>query len=43
MRAHGEYLGTISAADEKNALKLAIKFFEITEFEEQKRLLVRRA
>jgi len=40
--ARGEYLGKISAADEKMALKLAVKQFELNAWDE-KRLIVRRA
>lgn len=43
LRARGEYLGMIRAADEEAAIKAAIKTFEITDPEHQKRLLVRRA
>ena len=42
LRARGEYLGRIRAADEEAALKAAIKAFAITDPEQQKRLLVRR-
>jgi hypothetical protein len=42
LRAKGEYLGRISAADEKAARKLALKEFALKEWEE-KRLLIRRA
>jgi hypothetical protein len=41
LRAKGEYLGRISAADEKMALKLALKQFALNASEE-KRLLIRR-
>jgi len=42
LRAKGEYLGVVSAADEEAALKVAIKAFAITDPERQKQLLVRR-
>ena len=40
LRAKGEYLGTVSAADEQAALKAALKIFQLNKVEE-KRLLVR--
>ena len=42
LRARGEYLGKVCAPDEEAAIKAAIKAFEITNPEHQKRLLVRR-
>jgi hypothetical protein len=42
LRARGEYLEKIRAADEEAAIKAAIMTFEITDPEHQKRLLVRR-
>lgn len=43
LRARGEYLGVVKAADDKAALKAAIKAFAIETVEEQSRLLIRRA
>lgn len=43
LRAKGEYLGKVQAADEEAALKAATKAFDITTVEQQKQLLVRRA
>jgi hypothetical protein len=40
LRARGEYLGTVTAPDEKAALKAALKMFALDKIEE-KRLLVR--
>jgi hypothetical protein len=42
LRAKGEYLGKVSAANEEAAIKAAIKAFAITDPQNQKRLLVRR-
>jgi hypothetical protein len=41
MRARGEYLGVVSAADQEAALKVALKAFALDKTEE-KRLLVRK-
>lgn len=43
LRYRGEYLGVVVAVDESGALQAAIKAFAITDPEQQKRLLVRRA
>lgn len=43
LRANGEYLGVVKAADDKAALKAAIQAFAIETVEEQSRLLIRRA
>ena len=43
LRANGEYLGKVLAADEEAAVKAAIKAFDLTAVEKQKQLLVRRA
>jgi hypothetical protein len=42
LRAKGEFLCKISAADEKMALKLAVKQFQLKAWDE-KRLIARRA
>ena len=42
LRARGEYLGKVKAANEERALKAALKAFAITDPEHKKRLLVRR-
>lgn len=43
LRARGEYLGVVKAADDKAALKAAINAFAIETVEERSRLLIRRA
>jgi hypothetical protein len=43
LRARGKYLGIVLAPDEKGTLKAAVKAFEITEVEQQKQLVIRRA
>jgi hypothetical protein len=42
IRARGEYLGVVQAADEEAALKAAIKLFAL-ENQQADRLLIRRA
>jgi hypothetical protein len=42
LRKKGESLGTVEAADADEAIKLAIKMFEITDRERQRRLVAQR-
>jgi hypothetical protein len=41
IRASGKYLGRVIAPDQKTAIEQAIKEFEITDPEQQKRLMAR--
>jgi hypothetical protein len=42
IRERGRFLGYVDAPDEKTAIKIAIEQFQITNLEQQKRLIVRR-
>jgi hypothetical protein len=42
IRAKAESVGTVEATDEKSAIQRAIKEFDITDPEQQKRLIARR-
>jgi hypothetical protein len=42
LRERGRFLGFVDAPDEKTAIKIAIEQFQITNLEQQKRLIVRR-
>jgi hypothetical protein len=43
IRQHGKFLGYVKAPDQERAIQEAIKHFEITDPEQQKRLIAQRS